>query len=397
MLTSNLIVSVILFFIQPVFIMGLLYTLWNRRKRVSYFRKKFRVNFNPDYFEVKDFFLKGLLPGLLISVLALVVGIPLTIEWYLMYQVITILLLVVSGYRFIQPVFTFSLTSIVFTGLDFLNINLPFHHISNLVEQDFFVFSQTSSQLPTIFTNILFFMAIILFLTTFSMEPKEDDKVYPILRNSQRGKTVAKYQKKSLWVLPMFVIVPGHVLPPLFNWWPVFSFGEMEYALLLLPILVGYHFTVSTQLLEEATIKLRDDMRILAGITFALFIFTYFIPAFSIWAIGMMLIGAAFVLYRHRKRENLWTFKYGPVDQGLRIIAVRDESPAERMNLAIGDTILNLNNLEVSNRTEFTHALAGKQSYVKLRIKRKDGEILIVETPIYDNDFNNLGLILLDQ
>lgn len=397
MITTNLIVSLILFFIQPVFIVGLIYAFMSKNRRVNYFREKFRVNFNPKNFEVKDYLLKGLLPGLVLSVAALVIGIPLTLEWYVVYQLVAIILLLISGYRFIHPVFTFSLTSILVAGLNVIDVRIPFNRLTEIIDQNIFTFNQPSDHLSYLFVNILLFMALISFASTFSLEPNQDEKVYPMLRKSKRGKKVAKYRKNSMWVMPLFLIVPGQIIPPFLDWWPVFSWGEMEYALFLAPILVGYHFTVSTQLLEDATNKLRNDIRILALFIVGVLALSYFIPDFSIWAIGMVLAGAVIVLYRHRRRENFWTFKYGPADEGIRIIAVRPDSPAERMELAIGDVILNLNNQEMLDKDDFDKALATKQSYVKLRIKRKDGEIVMTETPLYDNDYNNLGLIVLDD
>ena len=110
----NLLWAILLYFLQPVFIIGLIYVYYNHNKRVKYSRKEFRVNFNRTNFELKDYFLKGLLPGLLISVVSILVGIPLTLEWYLVYQTITILLLLIGGSRLIHPLFTFSMSSILF-------------------------------------------------------------------------------------------------------------------------------------------------------------------------------------------------------------------------------------------------------------------------------------------
>src|SRR5699024_4494320 len=124
MLTSNLLWSVILFFIKPVVIIGVAYAWYNRNKRVKYSRKQFRVNFNRSQFELKDFLIKGLVPGLIISALSLGLGVPITIYWYLIYQVVAVLLLLIGGSRFIHPVFTFSVSSMVVYVLEFLDIQI---------------------------------------------------------------------------------------------------------------------------------------------------------------------------------------------------------------------------------------------------------------------------------
>lgn len=397
MLTKNLLWSVILYFIQPIFIIGLLYAVYNRNQRVSYSREKFRVNFNRENFEVKDFLLKGVLPGVLLSVLSVLIGIPVTIEWYLVYQVLTIVLLLIGGSRFIHPVLTFSLSAIVLYGLNFIGVNLPLGWLSNLGGQEMFTFGETMGNLPNLTRNLLLLATIILFTSTFILDKKDDYKTFPTLKSSKRGKMVAKYQKKSLWILPLLVIVPGEVVEPFATWWPLLNIHGEQYAFLFLPILVGLHYTVSTQLLEEATLKLQKEFRYLAMLGLALFVASYFVPMMSLVGVVILLLGGLWILIRHRQRENMWNFRYGPADEGLRVIAVRKDSPAERLDLSIGDIILNLNEHELIDTAEYNKVLSANRSYAKMRIRRKDGEIVIAETPLYDDDYNNLGLLLLEK
>lgn len=386
-----------LFFIQPIFIIGLFYALANQNKRVHYSRENFRVNFNRKHFELKDYLLKGLIPGLLLSFLSILIGIPLTIEWYLVYQILTIILLLIGGSRLIHPLFTFPLSTFVLYGLNIVGIEFPLNWLGQIVQQDIFTLGQTMNNLSSIAMNLLLIAALILFVSTFLMENQDEDKIYPILKASKRGKTVAKYQKKSLWVLPLMIVVPGEVIEPFAAWWPLLNFNGNQYAFLFLPILVGFHYTVSTQLLKEATFKLQKEFRYLALLGLALSALSYFWPKLSIWSLALFFIIGAVILVRHRRRENMWSFRYGPADEGLRVIAVRKNSPAERMALSIGDIILELNDQTLLDMDKYNNLVATSQSYIKMRIRRKDGEIIIAETPLYDDDYNNLGLLLLDQ
>ena len=396
-MTNNLLWSVVLYLIQPVFLIGLIYTQVNRNKRVTYTRERFRINFNRRNFELSEYFLKGLLPGLILSLLSIFIGIPLTIEWYLIYQLLTIILLLLSGSRFIHPFFTFPVSVFIMYGLNFAEIDLPFEKLNQVFNQNIFIVDQTTNQLPVLTMNLLLLVSLILLVSTFSMNRSDEHKVYPILKNSKRGKTVAKYQKNSLWALPLMIIVPGEIIEPFADWWPLLNINGNQYAFLLLPLLVGFHYTVSTQFLEDATTKLQTEFRYLAISGIVLFIITYFYPRLSILGILLLFIGGILILMRHRKRENMWSFRYGPADEGLRVIAVRKDSPAERLDLSIGDIILALNDQELIDMEEYYEVLANNRSYVKMRIRRKDGEIVMAETPLYDDDYNNLGLLLLDQ
>jgi len=397
MLANNLIWSVVLYFIQPVFLIGLLYVLFTRNRRVNYTRETYRVNFKRNYFELKDYLLKGIAPGLFVSLISILAGLPLTIEWYLLYQVVALLLLLIGGYRFIHPLYTFSLTTFVLFGLNAFDVNFPFGQLNQLFEGTYFTATQTFDYLPLLTVSVMFFIAFILFFSTYLMDRRDEQKVYPILRTSKRGKKVAKYQKKFLWVLPLLVIVPGEVIEPLFDWWPLISINGEQYAFLLLPILVGFHYTVSTQLLEEATAKLQKEFRYLALVGVLLVLIAYFFPQISFWSLLILFGVGLLILIRHRRRENMWSFQYGPANEGVRIIAVQEDSPAERLDLGVGDLILEINNYDMTNKESYDKALAQHRSYIKMRVKRKDDEIVITETPLYDDDFNNLGLLILDN
>ncbi|MEY8291512.1 PDZ domain-containing protein [Carnobacteriaceae bacterium 52-44] len=394
---TNILWAILLYFLQPVFIIGLLYTIINRNKRVKYSRKNFRVNFNRTNFELKDFFIKGLLPGILVSILSLVLGVPLTIEWYLIYQIVAILFLLIGGSRFIHPIFTFSMTSILMYAANLFQFDLNFQWLQPVINENLFIMNFELNSLPLLLMNVLLFTSLILLITTFVMSRDNENKIFPILGSSKRGKTIALYPNKSLWVLPMLIVVPGEVIEPFADWWPLLNIGGERFALLILPVLIGLHYTVSTQLLNEATSIIQKEFRWLSLVGLLGVVLTYFYPILSVVVTGLLLIIGLFILYRHRKRENLWTFRYGPADEGLRVIAVRPDSPAERLNLSIGDIIMDMNDKAMNSREEFNEMLAYNRSYIKMRIKRKDGEIVIAETPLYDDDYNNLGLLILEN
>lgn len=395
MILTNVVWALLLFFVQPLFLIAVIYTLWNRHNRVSYVRKTYRMNFNRSYFEVADFFLKAFIPGLLVSALILVLGIPLTIEWYLIYQVLTIFLLLISGSRFIHPLFTFSLSAIALFILDYFKQSLPLARLEPLNRESLFSLSFTPPDFSALFLNIMLVAVLILFFTNFLLNDKDLNKLFPMLRSSKRGKTVAKYQNKTLWLMPLAVIVPGEVVEPFAAWWPFFNIGGERFAILLLPILIGFHYTVSTQLLQEASLRLKQELQLLLGVLILALGVAYFYSQFSILVAVVALIGGIYVLYRHRRRENLWAFRYGPADEGLRVISIRPDSPAERLNLSIGDIITDINDYKMDSHDDFYEVLTYNRSYIKMRIRRNDGEIVIADTPLYDDDVNNLGLLVL--
>ena len=395
-MANHVLKSLLLLLIQPVFISGLIYSFINYRRRVEYTRKTYRVNFVRENFEIKNFLFKGIIPGLVLSLLSVGIGVQLTIEWFILYQLITIVLLLIGGSRLIHPIFTFSLTSIGYKVLSLLRFNIPLLPFKQLYQWNDFTYNPVINHNQLI-TNTLFIASLILLLSIYLLIDREESRLYPVLRTSKRGKSVAKYPRKSLWFLPLMVIVPGGAFCKIAAWWPLLEINGESYALLFMPILVGFHFTISTQLIHEATALIKKDFRYVGFTGLATFIIAYFIPAFSIWGVGLLFLFSFGVLIRHRRREKQWAFRYGPTNEGLRVIAIRSESPADRMSLSVGETILEMNDTQMNSIEDYNRVVAYNRSYIKMRVLRVDNEIVMVQTPLYDDDFNSLGLLILDN
>lgn len=392
---KNILMIFLLFLVQPLFLAGIFYSLWNYRKRVTYVRETYRMNFNRKAFELWDYFFKGILLAIGLSVLSIAVGVPLTIEWYLLYQGVSLLLLAMGGSRFIHPVFSFSISTLVLYLMDYFNQPLPLNWLSQQFSSPHFIIDFKAADIASLSLNALFFTALMIMFTGLFMKNKDFNKFYPIFRASQRGKKIAKYQNKFLWLLPLAILVPGNLIEPFAPWWPFLTIGGEQFAILLLPVLIGLKFTVSTQLIEEALENIKKDYQILGILALLLFAGSYFYKDLAIVSLFILMLGALFIYYRHRQREKLWTFKYGPAEEGLRVIAIRPGSPAERMNLTIGSVITHINEEEMMTKEDFHEVITYNRSYIRMRLKRTDGEVIMVETPLYDDDVNNLGLLIL--
>lgn len=220
---KNILMIFLLFLVQPLFLAGILYSLWNYRKRVTYVRETYRMNFNRKAFELSDYFFKGILLAIGLSVLSIALGVPLTIEWYLLYQGVSLLLLAMGGSHFIHPVFSFSISTLVLYLMDYFNQPLPLNWLSQQFSSPHFTIDFKVADIASLSLNALFFTALMIMFTGLFMKNKDFNKFYPILRASQRGKKIAKYQNKFLWLLPLAILVPGNLIEPFAPWWPFFN------------------------------------------------------------------------------------------------------------------------------------------------------------------------------
>lgn len=393
-IVQNILFAILLFFIQPTFIVGVLLAFLARNQRISYARSQLRASIYKDNYELKRFFLWGLIPGALISLVVVLAGLPVTLSWILFYQVLTLLFLGL-GYRFIHPIFTFSAAGLALLGITLFNVNIS-EHISFAGEWVAPLEEGVTQGLQM--NQIILILALITLLTTvITLQTGDLAKFTPRFLQTKRGKLVARYRMKPFWLVPVLLVVPGESFGALFEWWPVFSIGNQTFSFFLLPVLFGFRYTVQAQLPSEAKDRLMKEFVGLAGLGILAFAATFWQIEAAPIGLVLLFIGGVIVLYRHRKREQRWSFQFGPAEHGLRVVGVRPDSPAEKMDLDIGDAILDCNDIELHDADQFYEALSSNRAYCRLRIRRKDGEIVLTETAIYDDDPHDLGVITLEE
>lgn len=391
---QNILLALVLFILQPTFLVGTALVFIAKSRRFKYSRHQLRASIYKEHYELKRFFLWGLIPGAVLSAVSFIAGLPVSLDWIIAYQIVTLLILG-FGYRFLHPVFTFSLSALLILALGYLvpenmsvtvivgQFNSPLIHGDSLSFQGL--------------QPILALVILILLSTILTLHIAKINQFTPRFLKTKRGKLVARYRMTPLWLIPLVVVVPGTTFTQLFDWWPVFSIGGQPYSFLILPVLVGFRYTVQAQMPTQAKNLLVKDFVILSVIGVVLFALTFWQVELAAVGLALLVIGGVIVLYRHRLRERKWNFRFGPAEEGLRVVAVRPGSPAEKMDIEIGDTILESNQKKLESAEDFTESLFLSRSYCKLKIKRIDGELVMTETALYENDPHDLGVILLEE
>lgn len=392
-MVANFFIMLALFFIQPTFIVGLVVAIWTSYRRINHERSNHRVAIYNTLYEIKNYLLVGLLFGVIGSVLLTLTGVPVTMDWIILYQIVTIISLF-FGYRFVHPLFTFSISSLLLIGLPFF---LESSDFSFLPTNWYHPLSQIEFSGTQLFTNLFIILLFLLATSIFTIKRKSGNHLSARFLNTKRGKRIAKYPIKPFWVLPLLLVVPGNGFQAFFSWWPVFSIGNENYSFFWLPVLIGFQFTVQSQIPKVAISKLVKDLMLLTGVALIIAISSIWIPYASIAGFIFLIIGGLSVLYRHRKREKHWSFLYGPADKGIKVIGIRPSTPAEKMNLVVGDTIIECNNDPIENENDFYQALSKNSVYCHLKVKGVDGELRLTETAIYADSPHEIGVVILGK
>lgn len=392
-MAANFFIALVLFFVQPVFIIGLVFTIWTSYRRINHERSNHRVAIYSTLYEIKNYLLLGLLFGIVGSILLTIIGIPVTMDWIIVYQIIAIVSLI-FGYRFIHPLFTFSISSLLLIGVSLM---LDSSDFSFMPRTWYHPLSQTEFNGIPLFMNVFIILIFLLGTSIFTIKRTSDRHLSARFLKTKRGKKIAKYPIKPFWVLPLLLIVPGDSFHAFFSWWPVFSIGNEQYSFFWLPVLIGFQFTVQSQIPKEAVSKIAKDLIILLGSALIIAISSFWVPYAPIAGFVVLIIGGLIILYRHRKREKHWSFIFGPAENGIKIIGIRPDTPAEKMNLMVGDTIIECNNLTIETETDFYQALSKNSVYCHLKVKGVDGELRLTETAIYADSPHEIGVVILTK
>ncbi|QQP70613.1 PDZ domain-containing protein [Carnobacterium sp. CS13] len=390
-IASNFFMAVLIFLIQPTFLVGLIIAIGTSYQRIKTERSNHRVAIYKAFYEVKNYLLLGLVTGLIGSLLSIGIGFPITLDWIIVYQVVTILLMLV-GYRFVHPLFAFSLTTLVLIGGAMVGTQDTF----NFLPAGWYrPLTQMQWVNTSLITNVLFITVFLLAMTLVTLSKHATKQLSPRFLNTKRGKKIARYQIKPFWVVPLLLIIPGESFGAFFDWWPVFAIGNQTYSFFWLPILMGFRFTVQSQMPKAATELIVKDLAVLtvvAGLTAIGSIWTSY-SGFA--GLILLIVGGAVVLYRHRQREKKWTFLFGPSDSGIKVIGVRPDTPAEKMELTVGDTLVSCNDHPLATEEDFHQALSSNSVYCRLKVKGPDGELRLTETALYADSPHEIGLVLL--
>ncbi len=80
--------------------------------------------------------------------------------------------------------------------------------------------------------------------------------------------------------------------------------------------------------------------------------------------------------------------------EGCTVLGVLPNSPAEKMDIKIGETIVKVNGVKVNDETGFYHALQMNSAFCKLDVLNSDGEVRFAQGALYDGNHHQLGVLL---
>jgi hypothetical protein len=353
--------------------------------RVKRERRNFHVRAQDAYFELRQLFPLGIILGIVASIVTITAGIVIPLGAVLLFVLFSFLLSVTTKIRVLSPAYIIGVSffAFIFLAGKTLPIALFSHAFVDLDDK--------------IYPAIGIFLSILIIIEGILIVRNGSKATSPKLLKSKRGQWVGIHEAKRMWAVPMFLLIPGESLSLPFDWWPLFSIGGENYSLLLVPFAIGFHQQIQAQLPKEAVQRLGKKVIQLGVITTILAIVGYWYPLVTIIVVALAMIGRETITIQQRISDENSSVYFSKRNNGLMILGVLPDSPAEKMGLKVGELITKVNGTTVYNETLFYEGLVRNRAQCKLEVIDVNGQIRFVGRALYEGEHHELGVLFVSD
>jgi PDZ domain len=349
--------------------------------RVKRERLDFHVRVENAYYELRQLLPLGMGLGLVLSILTIGLGLVIPIETIIFVGILTILWSLTTRIRMISPIYTVGLS--FFATLFFLRKEQSFPYIK----------SYTPEWDLAILPSIAVLLALLIVAEGIFISRNGSKGTSPKMIKSKRGLSVGVHEVKRIWMLPVFLLIPGEALTIPFDWWPLFSIGDHTYSILLVPFALGFHQQVQGSLAYKAIKQFGKRILKFGVMLTCLSAVGYWVPLASILIVAIGIIGREALAMRQRLVEESLPFYFSQRNDGVKILGVIPDSAAEKMGLKVGELITKVNGETAIDEDSFYEALQKNAAHCKLEVLDHNDQIRLLQRALYEEDHHELGIL----
>ncbi|WP_022793857.1 PDZ domain-containing protein [Marinococcus halotolerans] len=371
------------FFLNPLTYIMIAAMLMIGYLRVKRERKMFYAKMYPMLMELTMSVIPAIVIAAFVSVITIVTGISLPLGAVLLAMVISALLAVSGLHRWLTALHVWGTAFLAALALDAAGVAVPFFSAGAWLGNGFDAFS------------LMVWIAVLTLAEGILIVWNGTRFFSPLRTVSRRGKPIGGQITHRLWMLPVFLFIPGSAVEA-GGWWPLLP-GGTAFSLLLLPVVIGIRMKTFDRL---AAVQVRSAgwwvvrIAVLAGAGAAL---AYF---YSGWIIPV--ITAVLILLREwvtiaasssAKSNFLYTLR----GDGISVLAVLPESPADRMHIKAGEVIRRVNSEKVYDEASLYRAVQKNSAYCRLDVEDINGELRQAQAALYSNQHHQLGILMINK
>ena len=372
------------FFLHPLFYLGIVLSILLGYFRVKRERKDFHIRVQDGWFEFRTYLFKGLLLGTVFSSVVVLLGLIVPFSWIVTTGLLMLLFSLFLKPSLLSPVYTAGIAYLLLIGFDYFPVELPMFHS---------FLTGYSSFLP----NAALAVGLFLLIEGILIIRNGSKNTSPKAMTSNRGLKVGLHEQKRLWLVPFVLLIPEGALTSPFDFWPVFPIDETSFSFLLVPFWIGFGQQVRTTLPD---VGIRKTGKQVIGLSIPVIVIAslgYVFPIFSLISVTLAIIVRPIIALKQYLQDKSKKYYFSKNVPGIVILDIIPGSPAEKMNLKIGEIIRTVNGIHVLNELEYYAALQKNRAFCKLEVIDENGENRFVNQALYEGEHHELGVIFIDE
>ncbi|RFU63923.1 PDZ domain-containing protein [Peribacillus glennii] len=372
------------FFLHPVFYVSVFLSVLIGYLRVKRERSDFHIRIHDMFQEMRFLLPRGITYGLILSLITLAAGLVIPFASLLLIGILSLMLSVTLRFRFLSPAYSIGLAFFLIFFMYGRDVQLP-------------LFEETFHNLDRpVYSALPILLGLLLIAEGALIRRSGHKKLSPKLLISKRGFTVGSYVSKRMWLVPMFVLVPGGNLPALFEWWPVFSVGNVHVSPMFVPFLIGFSHQIKGMLPGQAIRAYGKQVLIFGIVITAIAAAGHWYPVISMAAVVLAVLGRELITYFTNAADEKRPFYFSRSKLGVRILGILPHSPADKMGLQMGEVISKVNGVTVRDEREFYEALLKNRAHCKLEVVGNNDQIRFVQRALFEGEHHELGILFVE-
>ncbi len=369
---------------NPIYYLGLLIIILQFRKHIQLERKLFHTRLHSLFTESWRMLIWGWLIGLIFSFVFLFIGIQLKQEWIILIWIISLCLMIVKV-RYLCIAYSVGVIGLLQFGLSFLPNASGLQWLDDI--------TQLIAEVDLI--SLLFIVAILHMFEGALLWLQGGDLAVPIYVEGKRGFVIGGFQTQTLWIVPLFVLVPMEMGTTSVIPWGTYMGVDFSqgWGFIAFPAMIGFsQFALSripqTKGRQDGTSLFFFGIVILitAGVSQY---FSWFYVVGASLSIFLHELLTVWSIFQEKRKKPLYVNDHN----GLTVLAVIPKSLAVKRGIQTGEIIHRVNGVRIATLDQLYMALLRNSAYCKLEVMNLEGEIKFINTPLFDGDHHQLGIV----
>ncbi|PLT31105.1 PDZ domain-containing protein [Peribacillus deserti] len=371
--------------LHPLFYLSFILCLVIGNTRIKRERQDFHTRVEDLFLELRFLLPAGIVMGLILSLVTVISGLVVPMAAILLIAVLSLVAAATLKVRFLSPAYTVGITFFLLMLLSRETLILP-------------IFKQAFNSIDrSIYPSVAILIGVLITIEGLLIQRNGHKATSPKLIPSKRGSTVGAHESKRLWMVPLFLFVPGGVLEVQFDWWPVFHLGESTFTPILVPFLIGFTQQIQGMLPKDAVRLNGRRVTGLGVIVTLLAIAGYWFDLAAIAAAGAAILGREILYIYQNVSEKKKPFYFSRRSNGLLILGIIPKSPADKMGLSAGEMITKVNGVKIENEQQLYEALQRNGAHCKLEVLDNNAQIRFVQRALYEGEHHELGVLVVQE